>query len=458
MRGFNRWLVVVSLGLAVLAPQAEARAQAAPAALDSLRQVAVRIGARLDSLEAGLCPPAGPAPGLAVRPPTGDPTTDSLAATLDRLESRVNSLALARCAAAQPARADSTTDELAALRAAAAEAAGGQPADTTQTQFVGRQRNLSVLNPEISVTGDVRLIARDESPQQENGVAREFEFAFQAALDPYSHAKVFISIEQEEVGIEEGYAYWTGLPGRLRLDVGKFRQQVGELNRWHLHALPETEYPLVYQRYLGPEGLSGIGLGLYTTLPISLGHGTHEVFLQGTTTEGDSLLAGGTQPTLLARSQNFWQLSRSTYFQFGLTAFGGNNDEAELESRVFGADLRFSWRPPSEGTRRDLTIRAEGYGFHSVASGEPTTRYGGFVDLQFRASRRWILGGRYDYVEAARGPSSTEWQVTPALTWWQSEFVYLRLEGQHYAGMGTTAKLISLQVVFAMGPHKHETY
>src|SRR5947199_3300852 len=43
-----------------------------------------------------------------------------------------------------------------------------------------------------------------------------------------------------EVNVEEGYAYWTGLPGKIRLDVGKFRQQFGELNRWHLHAVPET--------------------------------------------------------------------------------------------------------------------------------------------------------------------------------------------------------------------------
>ena len=44
--------------------------------------------------------------------------------------------------------------------------------------------------------------------------------------------------------------YWTGLPGRIRADIGLFRQQFGELNRWHLHALPETEYPLVLRSFL----------------------------------------------------------------------------------------------------------------------------------------------------------------------------------------------------------------
>jgi hypothetical protein len=53
------------------------------------------------------------------------------------------------------------------------------------------------------------LVAR-EGRQEDNGVAREFEFAFQSALDPYSQTKIFLTFEQEEVGIEEGYIYWTG--------------------------------------------------------------------------------------------------------------------------------------------------------------------------------------------------------------------------------------------------------
>src|SRR6185437_6941818 len=223
---------------------------------------------------------------------------DSLSATLDKLSRRLEAIRASRCAPAPsqapaPAQAD-TGGDLAALRAAAAAAAGEAapsaapsppPSDSTappRTEFIGRQRNASALNPEISATGDIRLVARD-GRQEDNGVAREFEFAFQSALDPYSYTKIFLTFEQEEVGVEEGYIYWTGLPGRLRLDVGKFRQQLGDLNRWHLHALPETEYPLVYQRFLGTEGLSGIGLSLYTALPISLAGGTHEVWLQGTT-------------------------------------------------------------------------------------------------------------------------------------------------------------------------------
>src|SRR5207237_10933425 len=160
----------------------------------------------------------------------------------------------APAAAPSPAAAARPADDLAALRAAAVQAAGGDTihrTDTIPTQFVGRERNQAQLNPEIGVTGDVRTYATARGIQRENFDPREFEIGFQSALDPYSHTKIFVSLEGGHVSVEEGYAYWTGLPGHLRLDFGKYRQQFGELNRWHLHAVPETEYPLAITTFLG---------------------------------------------------------------------------------------------------------------------------------------------------------------------------------------------------------------
>jgi hypothetical protein len=448
--------------LAVLLAGGSARlaAQQPAAAADSLRAALARVSARLDSLAAGLCP-AGPS---IVIPAAASP--DSLARLVAALNARLDQLVATRCPSAGAAPAAPAQDDLAAIRAAAAAAAGA-PSDTgaikpdttpASTQFIGKQRNASALNPEISATGDIRLVARSNS-QRSNGVDREFEIAFQSALDPYSNTKVFLTFEQDEIGVEEGYIYWTGLPGRLRLDVGKIRQEVGDLNRWHLHALPESEYPLVYRRYLGPEGLSGAGLSLYTTLPVSLARGTHEVWVQGTTTRAEGLVAGSTQPVLLGRLRNFWQLDRSTYAQLGFTAAGGNNADSAMTSRLLGLDFRLTWRPPSEGTRRELTFRAEGYRLHTNEAGITTNRYGAFAGLIFRASQRWILGARYDYVQTPRGPKSSEWRITPSITWWESEFVYLRLEGEHKDRdqLGASNQLL-LQAVWAMGPHKHETY
>src|SRR2546430_10228502 len=217
----------------------------------------------------------------------------SLRARLDSLRA-----ALARQPGAALALAPKDTgagDELAALRAAAAAAAGadtlrGRPDTSGQTKFIGRERNQAQLNPEISVTGDVRASAQHPGIQRDNFDPREFEVGFQSVLDPYSSTKSFVSLENGAVSVEEGYAYWTGLPGHIRFDIGKFRQQFGELNRWHLHALPETEYPAALRAYLGDDGLAGTGISLYRAFG---GLGTHEVTAQVTRSETDSLFGGG---------------------------------------------------------------------------------------------------------------------------------------------------------------------
>ena len=153
--------------------------------------------------------------------------------------------------------------------------------------------------------------------------------------------------------------------------------------------------------------------------------------MQGTSVSSDPLYAGERRPTLLGHFKNFWQLSRSTYIQLGFTGLGGATRGDTLGSRVLGMDFRLTWRPPNAGTRQDLTLRAEGYQFHANELGVSTDRYGMFADINYKASRRWVLGLRYDYVEAPRGAYSTVWGLTPTITWWQSEFVFLRLEDEY---------------------------
>lgn len=383
---------------------------------------------------------------------------DSLAAQVRQLRARLDSLLAALGGGARPAvAAPAPTDELAALRAAASQAAG--PKDTlgdTTTAAVGRERNQSQLNPEIGVTGDVRAYAFPGDVQRNNFDPREFEIGFQSALDPYSHTKIFVSIENDDVSLEEGYAYWTGLPGRLRLDVGKFRQQFGELNRWHLHALPETEYPLVVTAYLGEDGLSGTGLSLYRAFG---GLGTHELTAQLTASSSDAeLFAGGGRPTFLGHLLNFWQLTPSTYMQLGGTFLYGTEPDSALHTTVGGLDFRFTWRPPARALYREWTTRAELLALKKEYSGTGPTRLGGYVSSTYRLNQRFILGARYDYVESPDFGIITR-QLIPSLTMWQSEWVFLRAQYQWQRIAGNPDDhQIALQAVWAIGPHKHETY
>ncbi|PYP60913.1 MAG: hypothetical protein DMD44_00740 [Gemmatimonadetes bacterium] len=404
------------------------------------------------------------APGAVAQQPVEQRRLDSLATEVRALRTRVDSLRaqIGRTPGVAPARRDTAaTDELAALRAAAAAAAGTDTgkmkADTTgPTRFVGRERSQPQLNPEISATGDVRAGARLQGVASENFDAREFEVGFQSPLDPYSSTKIFVSFENGNVSIEEGYAYWTGLPGHIRFDIGKFRQQFGELNRWHLHALPETEYPLALRTFLGEDGLAGTGISLYRAFG---GLGTHELTAQVTRSESDAELFGGSgRPTYLVHLLNFWQLTRSAYMQVGGTALYGTDPGASLRTKVGGVDVRLTWRPPAQALYREWTLRGELYALRKDLGGAGTTRLGFYVGSTYKLNQRWIAGARYDYVEDPLSGGITR-QVIPSLTLWESEWVELR--GQYTwartAGFDAINQL-ALQAVWAIGPHKHETY
>jgi hypothetical protein len=335
--------------------------------------------------------------------------------------------------------------------------------DTTQTadtmssrQFVGRERNQAQLNPEISVTGDVRAYGTTRGVQSENFVAREFEVGFQSALDPYSHTKIFIAFENGGIGVEEGYAYWIGLPGHLRLDLGKYRQQFGELNRWHLHAVPETEYPLAIKSYLGEDGLAGTGLSLYRAFG---GLGTHEVTLQVTRSASDELFGNSGRPTYLAHLLNFWQINRSTYMQLGGSILYGTRPDTALRTRVAGLDFRLTWRPPSAALYREWTLRGELLAFRQQIAGVGPTRVGGYVSSTYKLGQRWIAGLAYNYVESRENFGAVTRQIIPSLTLWESEWVFLRGQYRWEKVPGATAtNQVAFQAVWAIGPHKHETY
>src|SRR5204863_237861 len=128
----------------------------------------------------------------AARPVAQQPTeqrrVDSLAAEVRALKARLDSMRAQLIH--QPAAELAADTSLAALRAAAAVAAG---TDTTKmkadtagpTKFVGRERSQPQLNPEISATGDVRAGARLDGVQREDFDPREFGVGFQSPLARY---------------------------------------------------------------------------------------------------------------------------------------------------------------------------------------------------------------------------------------------------------------------------------
>jgi hypothetical protein len=379
-----------------------------------------------------------------------DPGVDSLRAEVRALRARLDS------AQRRDTTAMDDTTALARLRARARAAAdAAPPPDTGRSSAGAGARNLSQLNPEISVTGDVRGTLQTDGAQRETFEAREFEISFQAALDPYSHTKIFAALSDEGVEVEEAYFYYTNLPGRLRLDVGRVRQPLGELNRWHAHALPEAEYPLALATYAGEEGLAATGLSLYWH---TAGLGTHEVWAQTFLGGSEALFEEGDRPAALVHVNNFWDVSRAVFVQLGATGLWGTNPDQDLRTRLTGLDVRMTWRPPARARSRELTLRAEGFALRRERTGVGAARYGWYAGASMKLGARWIAALRYDYVEAPEGARAIVRQLVPSFTFWQSEWVKLHAEWPVRREAGTTSHRLVLQAVWAIGPHKHETY
>ena len=171
-------------------------------------------------------------------------------------------------AAAPDAAAQTLSEDRAALEqalaAALGEAAGteggatagaGQPAGGERT-FMGGERTLQSLNPEVSVTGDVfgTVANRTGDPEANQFRFSEFEVAFHSPLDPFSVVKAFVAQEEGEFRVEEAYVDWTSLPGGLGVRVGQFRNDFGKINRYHQHGLAQADRPLAHQVVFGDGG------------------------------------------------------------------------------------------------------------------------------------------------------------------------------------------------------------
>jgi hypothetical protein len=425
-----------------------------------------------------------PMPVNAQRPVTA---ADSLRIRLDSLIRQVDSLR-AMVVRLQTSQPGDTLDAIARIRAAAAAAAGRAAADSQHVdtaaapEFISRQRNLSALNPEISVTGDVFAFTRSTDADVDNFVPREFEISFISNLDPYSRAKIFVAhhthgggIEpfaheeegeeheesESETEIEEGYVEWVNVAGGLGLSVGKFRQRFSKLNRWHAHALPGQQLPLPYLAFLGEEGLAQTGVSLHWLLPVHSG-GTYEVWGE-LTRSGNTLFGESNQPSVLGHVNAFWELSPATYFEVGLSGITGSrssdDDVTAAGARMFGADFTFDWRPPDRARYQQLTVHGAAMTHSRTFDGaDDVSAWGGFVQAEYKFSTRWTAGGRYEYTENPEDPDEHAWLAGPTLTWWQSEYVRLRTEYQFYRGPEERYGQLVFQATFAMGPHKHENY
>ena len=383
--------------------------------------------------------------------------------------------------------------QLMKMQAEAQAASGGEVVrqadeeiDLKEKDFKGGQRALQALNPEISVVGDAYglAIAREggyASDTDRSGFYfRMIGLHFQSDLDPYSFTKITVGITPSGVGLGEAYMTWTSLLPGLSLTVGKFRQEFGVVNRWHLPGLDQYDWPLAMREIFGPGGLNQVGFSLDWLMPSLWAHTNHLV-LQVTNGQNGRLFAGDffSIPATLLRLKSYWDLSESTYFELGLTGMlGWNNargkkdasgdliDEDWRPTYVWGADWTLVWEPLQQAKYRNVTARGELYGVRKeLDSGKVQQALGLYQYVEGKVSRSLVLGARFDWTMPFTEDNEGKhiFGVQPYLTWWQSPWVRLRLayayshDNQRPESEKHDHRVL-LQGTFAAGPHKHERY
>lgn len=388
---------------------------------------------------------------------------DALRAEIDAMRQQYEARIAALEARLAELEAERQADELAEIRraaeATAADTATGATSGSVEGPTVGHERNLNRLNPEVSITGIV--LANSADPGRNEIQVQEFELDLQAALDPYSRTRLTLAVREEGIEIEEGYLRYNSLPGSMMLKAGKFRQLWGLLNRQHRHALPQSDYPLVYQSLFGEEGLAQTGLSFHWLLP-KLWASSNELTLEATNGENDVAFAGEffEDFSFLGRFNNYWDLNAASYFEWGLSGIVGKTAESG-DSQIYGTDFSYSWSPPSRAKYRGIIWKTEFlWSLRDDEIGEQQDSWGAYSYLEGLVARNFVLGARLDRAGDPRLPEEYRWGVLPYITWWQSEYVRFRGEYGYYVlePSGESENRFTLQLTWAAGPHKHATY
>jgi hypothetical protein len=339
----------------------------------------------------------------------------------------------------------------------------------------------------------------DHDPQQRGFNARNIELAFDGAVDPYfeGFANIVFKLDnnnETEVEVEEAFLQTTNLPFNLQLRGGQFFAAFGRINPTHPHTWDFADDPIVHGRFLGPDGLRGVGAQVSWTLPtpwysqlIVAGQngrggtgysfrnpGEDGMFFGRLTTDRE--LRGLQDFVWIPRWENSVDLSPTQVLLAGVSgAFGSNETGANARTQIYGADFFYKWKSShAEGGFPFVKWQTEamyrrfeaGRGINQTFPVAETFHdWGMYSQLLWGFKKGWVAGVRGDYLhmEVSRFTDDEERQsrsrISANLTWYPTEFSKLRLQYNHdflqenFFLSGRDVDSVFFQFEFILGAH-----
>src|SRR5690554_692253 len=382
---------------------------------------------------------------------------------------------------------DSIEAQLEALEAQVYDTPGAAKPDVANVVPAALQS----MNPDIAFTLDLAGAWFSDEPDLRGGHdPRNFGFNLQGLelavgsdVGPYFRFDSAIAFHLGGVEIEEVYASTLALPAQFQARVGQFNTRFGRLNPTHLHQWSFVDQNLVNGKFLGGEGLRGLGAELsqlavwmpgtfrwYVAVQNLSGGATGRSFVpQSSDIESFGDL------TVSARVEEFVELSSNWDFLLGLSyANGRNKSGRDNRSEIYGADTYLKWRPRSEGGQSEVGWQTEFMLRRRQLPGEVLQDFGIASWVQWTINRRWATAIRGEYVSTVDSdtpdPLDAEWsedrqRAAAQISFSPSHFSRLRLQygldHMPYRDASTQdrwVQMVLLQAEFSIGAHGAHTY
>ncbi len=340
----------------------------------------------------------------------------------------------------------------------------------------------TLSNPDLSLVGDFRVVGRSQEAADSTGerelsfVFEELELDFNAYLNPYMRADVFIGIHGTgpDVDVEEAVmTVLRGLPAALQLSVGQYLLDFGKINTQHSHQWSWMDRPLMHRTMLGDEGLKALGARLTTLIPI----GDSALGLSASAFSGSAFeahehaVAEGHEsnedaPAEImgsARVSVFRQISDLWSAELGASYLGGDYDPTEsLSTHIAAVDWKLRWRPDSyrafSWVLETMRSEREVASVDSLATSIHTVdAWGAFTSAELQWTKRWSAGALFDWTQDATVADAETTAIGGFLDFWPVEetarigLVYRHETSDRYNFDNDT---VTLQFLWGMGPHK----
>jgi hypothetical protein len=355
----------------------------------------------------------------------------------------------------------------------------------------------SLLNPAISAV--FQLIGSSFAHQDEvNGFdLSEAEVAFQSVVDPYAKMDLFLTFPVDESPeVEEGTVTTLTLPYSLQLKGGRYKNAFGKWNPLHTHAFFTVERPVALTDYFGEESLTTDGLSLSWLIPNPGGLYLESTSEVGTAREGPSFNSAGHSLTYAQRFAAFFTASADATLEIGLGGVWGKTGPSEallsaiddaglsgtlepddqLNSRVYGWDATYKWKPLTLNTYRSLLWQTE-----LLLSQRRTQELtpaltlaerriaslGGYSYFEWQFAKRLRGGLRLDFSDLPESETARQTGIAAVLRWIPSEFQELRFQINRVQRNDAAAALLDrgeddtriffewIPVIGAHGAHKY---